>query len=92
MQYLNLANKATNLVKGSAGFLQGFTVANAGTTWTLQIFDSANTGTPANPIYGATAITVPSAGTQVVLNVHFSNGLIFLTAGTTAGELVVEYY
>ena len=92
MQYTNLTNKATNLVKGSAGFLQGFTFASAGSSWTLQIFDSANVASPSTPICGATAITVPAAGTQVVLNVHFSNGLVFLTGGTTAGELVAEWY
>ena len=94
MQYTNIANKATNVIKVGAGFLQGVTVAGAGTSWTMQIFDSSDAGTPSNgsAIFGATAVTVPTANTQIVLNVHFTKGLIVVTGGTTAGELVVEWY
>lgn len=92
MQATNIANKATNLLKNQAGYVQGITVVAPGTTWTLQVFDSANTGSPSNPILGATAMAVPAAGTFIPLNCHFSNGLIVLTAGTTAGEIVVTWY
>lgn len=94
MQYTNLANKATNTLKVGAGYVQGFTVVSPGTTWTIQVFDSSDSGTPSNgaAILGATAMTVPAAATFVKLDCHFTKGLIVVTGGTTAGELVVTWY
>ena len=76
--------------------LYGIVVSSPGTSWTLQAFDSVDATTPTNgggrAIFGSTAVTVPAALT--VLNfgstgANFSQGLIILTAGTTAGELTV---
>jgi hypothetical protein len=92
MQFTNLANKATNKLKDGAGYVQGVLVVAPGSAWTLQVFDSNDSGTPAHPILGATAMTVPAAGTFLDLDCHFSNGLIVVTAGTTAGEIVVTWY
>lgn len=91
MQYTNLANKATNLIKTGAGYVQGILVVAAGSSWTIQVFDGNDAGTPAGPILGATAMTVPTAGTFLDLDCHFSKGLIVVTGGTTAGEIVVTW-
>lgn len=92
MYFTNIASKASFPVKDGAGFVQGFTIVSQGTAWTLQLFDSARGGT-SNPIVGATAMVLTgiAIGTFVPINTHFSNGLQAVSAGTTAGELVLTW-
>ena len=92
MQFLEITDKATHVVKTGAGYFQGIVVNNAGTTWTVQIFDDIKTSSPIATIAGATAFAVPAAGSTLAYDVHFSNGLTIVTAGTTAGSITVSYY
>jgi hypothetical protein len=90
MQYKELAANATTTLKTGPGYLQGITVNNAGTSWTLQIFDSvAGSGTA---IAGGTAFTVPAAGTGLNYDYGFSNDLTIVASGTTAGSITVAWY
>lgn len=89
MQYLELANKATTVVKTGAGILSAVVVNNAGSSWTLQIFDGISSSGAA--IAGATAFTCPAAGSVLSYNTYFSSGLTIITAGTTAGSITVIY-
>jgi hypothetical protein len=88
MLYQEISDKATHVIKTGPGFLQGITVNNAGSAWTLQVFDNITNSAPA--IAGATAFTVPTAGTFLNYDVHFSTGPTIVTAGTTAGSITVE--
>lgn len=92
MYYLEIADKATHVIKTGQGYFQGITVNNAGTSWTLQIFDDIKTSSPIATIAGGTAFTVPAAGSYLDYDLHFSNGLTIVTAGTTAGSITVQYY
>ena len=84
-----IANKATTQLKVGSGVLQSIVVANAGTSWTLQVNDGPVGATNnVNAILGATPLTVPAVGTDVLpAPIPFSNGLQVVTGGTTAGEL-----
>jgi len=92
MQYQEITDKATHVLKQGAGYLQGIVVNNAGTSWTLQIFDDVTATSPKATIAGATALTIPAAGTSLPYDCHFSNGLTIVTAGTTAGSFTISWY
>jgi len=90
MQCKELNSNATTVIKTRPGYLQGIQVNNAGSAWTLQVFDNiTNSGTA---IGGATAFTVPAAGQSLNYDCHFSTGLTIVTSGTTAGSITVEWY
>lgn len=89
-----IANKATTQLKNGAGLLQAIIVANAGTSWTLQVNDGpSGNGNATVGILGATPLTVPAVGTNLLPSpLPFSYGLQVVTAGTTAGELEFIWY
>ena len=88
-----IANKATTQIKNGAGVLQAVVVANPGTAWTLQINDGPNLSAGVTAILGATPLTVPAVGTDVLpAPMPFSYGLQVVTAGTTAGEMELVWY
>lgn len=91
MQFTNIASKATFKLKDGAGKVRGISVVAPGTSWTLQVIDGNDAGTPGSGyIIGATAMTVPAAATFINLgDVGFSKGLIVVSGGTTAGEVVI---
>jgi len=82
------SNTSTQLRTGE-GILDRVVVNNAGSAWTLQIFDSLACNSTA--IAGATAFTIPVAGSVLSYNVQFNTGLCLLTAGTTPGSLTVSF-
>jgi hypothetical protein len=92
MNWTNLnTSAATTKIKSGAGFLQGFTVV-VPATGTIKLVDTNDTGTLTNLIVGTVAaMALPAAGTNVPLNMHFSQGLVAVMAG--AGfEVVLEWY
>lgn len=92
MLYQEITGKSTYKLKAGNGYLQGIVVNNAGTSWTIQIFDSSGATSSVPVIAGATAFTVPAAGTTLPYDCHFTNGLTIVTAGTTAGSITVSWY
>lgn len=91
MQYLEINSKATFVVKTGPGVLAGIMVNNAGTGWTLQVFDNISAVAPA--IAGGTAFAVPAAGSFLNYGgLGFSNGLTIVSGGSTAGSITVIYY
>lgn len=87
--YKEINSNATTQVRVGAGFLETIVVNNAGSAWTVQIFD--NTACSGTAIAGATAFTVPTAGSTLRYNATFNAGLCILTAGTTPGSLTISY-
>ena len=93
--FTEITTKTTTQIKTGAGIWHGILVSSPGTTWTIQVYDSndiTNFATTGKPIFGATAVTVPAAGTMISVSsagIHFTQGLLIVTAGTTAGELTV---
>lgn len=87
--FREINSNATTQLRTGVGFLDRVVVNNAGTSWTLQIFDNTSCAAPA--IAGATAFTVPVAGSTLLYNVNFNSGLCLLTAGTTPGSITVSY-
>jgi hypothetical protein len=90
-----ITNKATNQLKVGSGYIRSIVVISPGTTWTLQLADGpiGNTNS-ANILYGATALAIPATVGNNLLTqpMFFSNGIQVITAGTTAGELDVDWY
>jgi len=87
------ADKSTTQVKVGAGVLQAIIISNAGTSWTLQCNDGPNLSGNFTAILGATPLTVPAVGTDLLpAPIPFSYGLQVVTAGTTAGEVEIVWY
>ncbi len=88
------ANGTTQLKNGTAT-LQSITVSSPGTAWTLQVNDGSNqTGGASRSILGATPFAVPAIGTVMRWpnpGLPFNNGLQIVLAGTTPGEIAVEW-
>jgi hypothetical protein len=87
--YKEIASNASTQVRTGIGFLENIVINNAGASWTMQIFD--NTACSGTAIAGATAFTMPAAGSNLRYDVAFSNGLCILTAGTTPGSITVSF-
>jgi len=87
--YKEINSNASTQVRTGIGFLENIVVNNAGSAWTMQVFDnSACSGTA---IAGATAFTIPAAGSNLRYDVNFNTGLCILTAGTTPGSVTVSF-
>jgi len=89
MQYSKITTSGTTVLKKSNGSLGRLIVSGPGTTWTIQIFDSD--GVSGTPIFGGTAVTVPAAGTVIVFDLNFNQGLTVVTAGGAAGEITITW-
>ena len=86
--YMEIKSNATTVVKSGGGVLEAVVVNNAGSAWTLQIFDNvAGSGTA---IAGGTAFTITGPG-YLPYNCNFCTGLTVVTAGTTPGSITVVY-
>jgi hypothetical protein len=94
MPVTTIANKATNQLKVGSGYIRSIMVISPGTTWTLQLADGPVGNTNTAPIvYGATALAIPATiGNNLLTQpIFFSNGIQVITAGTTAGEMDVDW-
>jgi hypothetical protein len=88
--YTKITTNATTVIKSGAGILRSLFVSAPGTSWTFQIVD--NTVGSGTAIVGATAVTVPAAGTTIDFkDVLFNTGLTVVTAGTTPGEITITW-
>lgn len=88
--YKKITTNVCTQVIGSTGQLHEIFVSGPGTSWTLQVFDNAS-ACSGTAIIGATAVTVPSAGTVWQFDIQANSGIAVLTAGTTPGEITVAY-
>ncbi len=81
-------NTTTTLNVGSRSVVEGYTVTNAGSAWTIQFYngDPGTTGVAIGP-----AVTV-AVGYFKVPQIRCAQGLYVVTAGTTAGSLQVAYF
>lgn len=93
MPLAQIANKATTQVKIGSGYLRQIVVAAQGSAWTLQVNDIGQGLNSAITLLGATPLTVPAVGTLMLPEpLFFGSGLQIVTAGTTAGELDLDYF
>lgn len=93
MPVTTIANKATNQLKIGAGYINQIIVTAPGSSWTVQLADGpVGASSNATILLGATAMTVPAVGTLLLPKpMFFSNGIQVITAGTTAGEMDVDW-
>lgn len=89
-QYRKITTNVCTQIIGSTGQLHEVFVSSPGTTWTIQVFDNA-AACSGTAIIGATAITVPAAGTVWQFDIQANSGIAVLTAGTTPGEITVAF-
>jgi len=88
-EYVEITTSTTTQIGLGSVQLHSIIVSGAGTSWTMQIFDNTSCATTA--IFGATAVTVPSAGTVIPFDVQTNKGLCVKTIGASPGEITVLY-
>ena len=88
-----ITSSTTTQAKIGPGYLNGILIAAAGTSWTVQVKDGPDASGNFKTILGASAVTVPAVGTDLIPSpVYFGQGLQIITAGATPGELDVAWY
>jgi hypothetical protein len=93
MPVTKITANGTYQIKQAPGYVTALSVPNAGTSWTLQLFDGPglfNTSTYLT-IYGGAAGGTLTTGTTVIAPLYFGNGIQAILAGT-AGELDIQWY
>lgn len=83
----NITTNASTVVKASAGKLQRIVVGSPGTAETAAIYNDASSPCDTN-LKGTITLT---SYHDVELNIDMSTGICILTAGTTAGNLMIIY-
>ena len=81
-------NTTTTINLGSGAIFAGLSVATAGTTWNVEIYNGS-------PTSGGVLLATIPADTQGVVDsplLRCPQGLYIVTAGTTAGSVSVAYY
>jgi hypothetical protein len=91
MPVTKITSSATIQVKNGAGYIDALSVSNAGTSWTLQIFDGPDQNNSDQPIYGGTTPGTITIGLIVLTPIYCSKGIKIITSGT-AGELDVQWH
>jgi hypothetical protein len=91
MPTTKVITSATIQIKTSAGYVDALSCSNAGTSWTLQIFDGPDQNNADQPIYGGTTAGTITTGILVMAPLYCSKGIKVVTSGT-AGELDVQWH
>ena len=89
MQYREITANGTYTLKTGPGYFQGITVNLPG-SGTLQVADQTSAAAPF--IAGATAFALPTAGSFLDYDCHFTNGLTIVVASMTTGSITVEWW
>ena len=90
MQYQEITGNGTYKLKQGPGYLQGVTVNLPG-SGTIQIADNTSAAAPFIAGGGA-AFALPTAGSFLDYDCHFSNGLTIVIASMVTGSITVEWY
>ena len=86
LAYNHINSNATTAIKAGAGFLSSIVVNNPGATWTATIYDNtAGSGT-------VIGVLSPTAVQSLQYGAAFTAGLTIVTAGTTPGDLTINYH
>jgi hypothetical protein len=93
MPVTKITANGTYQLKTDPGYVTSLSVPNAGTAWTLQIFDAPGRLNPtaSYTLFGGAAGGTLTTGTALLAPLYFGNGLQLILAGT-AGELDVQWY
>ena len=81
-------NATTTINLGSGAIFAGLSVATAGTSWNVEVYNGS-------PTAGGVLLATIPANTQGVVDsplLACPQGLYIVTAGTTAGSVSVAYY
>ena len=91
MPVTKITANGTYQIKTQAGYIDNLSVANAGTTWTLQLFDGPDQVNADQPIYGGTTAGTLTVGLVVTNPLFFGKGIKAVLSGT-AGELDIQWH
>lgn len=88
-----LTANGTYYLKDSPGYITAISVPNAGSAWTLQLFDGPgrNNTSVSNPVYGGSGGGAITTSLSIIFPLYFGNGIKVVLAGTTAGEVDIQW-
>jgi hypothetical protein len=91
MPITKITANGTYQLKTQAGYVRALSVPNAGTSWTLQMFDGPNQTGGLISNYGGTSAGTLTVNTGLLTPQYFGTGIQLVLAGT-AGELDVDWF
>jgi hypothetical protein len=86
------ANGTYNL-KSMCGYVTAISVPNPGSAWTLQMFDIGPDPQPNDKqtIYGGSGGGTITVNLGILAPIFFGNGIQIVLAGTTPGEIDIQW-
>ena len=92
MAITKITTSGTFNLKSMPGYIRGLSVPNAGTNWTLQLFDvGANPASNSQTVYGGAAGGAITTNLGLLSPLFFGNGIQVVTAGASPGELDIDW-
>jgi hypothetical protein len=91
VNYTLVSTNATTVIKNSPGVFAGIIVTGAGSAWTATVYDNnAASGTVLVPTTASLTVGGVTTGIPAgVSGIATQTGITIVTAGTTAGTLLV---
>jgi hypothetical protein len=91
MAITKITTSGTFQLKTMPGYIRALSVPNAGTNWTLQLFDGPNPAGGLISNYGGTSPGTLTVNTGLLTPQFFGVGIQVVTAGAAPGELDVDW-
>jgi hypothetical protein len=92
MPIAKITTSGTFNLKSMAGYVTAISVPNAGTTWTLQMFDvGPNPPSDSQAVYGGAAGGTITVNLGIIQPIYFGNGIQIITAGASPGEIDIQW-
>jgi hypothetical protein len=92
MPITKITTSGTFNLKSMAGYVTALSVPNAGTSWTLQMFDvGPNPPSDSQPVYGGAAGGTITVNLGIINPIYFGNGIQIITAGASPGEIDIQW-
>lgn len=92
MPITKIITSGTFNLKSMAGYVNAISVPNAGTGWTLQMFDvGANPASNSQTVFGGAAGGAITTNLGILNPIYFGNGIQIITAGASPGEMDIQW-
>jgi len=96
MPVTKITANGTYQLKTFPGYITAISVPSAGSAWTLQLFDTPGIApggsAQSQPIYGGTTAGAITTGLAITAPLYFGNSIQAILAGTTPGEIDIQWY
>jgi hypothetical protein len=86
-----ITTNGTTQIKSDTGYIRNLSVPNAGSAWTLQIKAGPKPDGTFQTVFGSVAGGTITTGLITIQPIYCPWGIQIVTAGTTPGELDIDW-